>query len=101
MPIWLIHDVPCCGFYVVHEEMGNFLYASDTQYIREVFTGYWALNHILIEANYADWLLDPNAPNYAHVKEGHMRIDTTVEFLRANENPGLTSVMLCLSLIHI
>ena len=33
-PFDLIHDVPCCGFYIQHSDMGSMIYASDTEYIK-------------------------------------------------------------------
>lgn len=93
----LIHNVPCYGFFITHPEMGNLVYASDTEYIRNRFTGKYAPNHILVEANYDEDLLDRAAPNYAHVRQGHMSIQTAVEFLKANDNPKLMSV----TLIHL
>lgn len=95
MPVEMVHDVPCYGFYINHKDMGNLLYASDTEYIREVFTGVWALNHILVEANYADGLVPPDIPHRAHVLKGHMSLRTCLNFLDANNNDGLQNVVLC------
>lgn len=90
----LVHDVPCWGFFIAHPECGNILYASDTEYIKYRFAGKYALNHILVEANYDKELIDPDAPNREHVLTGHMSIQTAVEFLRANDNPELVNVVL-------
>lgn len=88
----LIHDVPCSGFLIVHLDMGRFLYASDTEYIKYRFD---QLNHILVEANYSASLIDPNAVNRNHVLTGHMELQTTLDFLRTNNNPELRNVILC------
>lgn len=90
----IVHDVPCYGFFISHKNFGNLLYASDTEYIRYRFNGEFALNHILVEANYEDELIDWSAPKYTHVKQGHMSIQTTIDFLKANDNPGLFNVVL-------
>lgn len=88
----LVHDVPCCGFLIVHPEMGRLLYASDTEYIKYRFD---RLNHILVEANYSAELIDPGAVNRNHVLMGHMGLQTALEFLQANRNQELRNVVLC------
>lgn len=88
----LVHDVPCCGFLIVHPDMGRFLYVSDTKYIKYRFD---RLNHILVEANYSMGLIDPNAANRSHVLTGHMELQTTIRFLQVNRNPELRNVILC------
>lgn len=88
----LVHDVPCCGFLIVHPDMGRFLYASDTEYIRYRFD---RLNHILVEANYSADLIDPDAVNRNHVLTGHMELQTTLKFLQVSNNSELQKVILC------
>ena len=88
----LIHDVPCCGFLITHPDMGRFLYASDTEYIKYRFD---RLAHILVEANYSADLIDPDAVNRNHVLTGHMELQTTLDFLQANNSPELRNVILC------
>lgn len=92
LPFDLMHDVPCFGFLIDHPEMGRLLYASDTEYIGYRFKH---LNHILVEANYSADLLDRYAANRTHVLKGHMELQTTLEFLRINDNPDLRNVILC------
>ena len=87
----LVHDVPCYGFYITHPEMGTLIYASDTEYIKYRFKD---VNHILVECNYDKRYLKSDAVNRSHVLEGHMELETTKEFLRVNNNPGLQNVVL-------
>lgn len=87
----LVHDVPCYGFYVSHTEMGNLIYASDTEYIKYRFKG---LNHILVEANYSKDLISDIPQKRRHVLTGHMEIDTTCEFIKANRSAALRNVIL-------
>lgn len=87
----LVHDVPCCGFLIWHPEAGNMLYASDTEYIKYRFKG---LNHILVECNYSKFLVPEDAVNRSHILTGHMELQTVLDFLKANKNPELRSVVL-------
>lgn len=87
----LIHDVPCYGFYVSHPDIGNLIYASDTEYIKYRFKG---LNHILVEANYSKDLISDIPQKRRHVLTGHMEIDTTCEFIKANRSAALLNVIL-------
>lgn len=88
----VVHDVPCCGFLITHPDMGRLVYVSDTEYVKYRFD---RLNHILVEANYSADLIDPDAVNRSHVLTGHMELQTTLDFLRANNNPELRNVVLC------
>lgn len=87
----LVHDVPCCGFYLFHEDIGSLVYASDTEYIKYRFKG---LNHILVEANYGKDLISDIPEKRRHVLTGHMEIEATCGFLKANRSPALRNVIL-------
>ena len=87
----LVHDVPCYGFYISHLDIENLIYASDTEYIKWRFS---KVNHILVEANYSKDLVSDMTEKRSHVLTGHMEIETTCEFLKANNNPGLRNVVL-------
>lgn len=87
----LVHDVPCHGFYIFHDEIGKLIYASDTEYIKYRFRN---LNHILVEANYSDDLIDNEADNREHVLRGHMSLKTATDFISTNDNPTLQNVVL-------
>lgn len=88
----LVHDVPCYGFLIIHPDMGRLVYITDTEYCKWKFAD---INHILIEANYSDTCMDTtNNPKRSHVLTGHMSIDTTVKFLRANQSPSLRNAVL-------
>lgn len=87
----LVHDVPCYGYYISEPSLGTLVYASDTEYIKYRFQG---LNHILVEANYSKDLVSDIPEKRRHVLTGHMEINTTCEFLKANNNPRLKNVVL-------
>ena len=57
LPFPVIHDVPCTGFLIQHEETGRILFFTDTYAMQYYFTG---INHWMIEANYADDILNRN-----------------------------------------
>lgn len=85
-------ECPCYGFYIQHPELGVLVYITDTELIKWGFHG---VNHFLVEANYAADLVDPGAVNRSHVLTGHMSIQTTLDFLAANNSPELMNVVLC------
>ena len=88
----LVHNVPCYGFMITHKEIGKFLYASDTEYIKYRFKN---LNHILVECNHETELVTEDAVNFEHALTGHMSLETCEEFVRVNDNPHLLNVTLC------
>jgi phosphoribosyl 1,2-cyclic phosphodiesterase len=57
IPFEVQHDVPTLGFLISHPESGNILFATDTYMLEYTFSG---LNHILIEDNYSDEILENN-----------------------------------------
>ena len=87
----LVHDVECYGFYIQHPDIGTLVYATDTEYIKYRFKN---LNHILVEANYSDDLIDNEAVNREHVLRGHMSLQTALDFISTNDNPNLRTVCL-------
>ena len=90
-PFSLVHDVECYGFYIQHTDIGTLVYATDTEYIKYRFKN---LNHILVEANYSDDLIDNEAINREHVLRGHMSLKTALDFIYTNDNPALRNVVL-------
>ena len=90
----LEHDVVNFGMFIKHESMGSLLFLTDTCYCKYSFAKQ-KVNHFLIEANYSMDLVDKDKPNYEHILQGHMSIDTTCKFLEVNNNPMLRNVILC------
>lgn len=96
MPV--CHDVPCVGFTIEHEDMGRMLFVTDTMMLEYRVPG---LNHILLEANYAEDILDAKIeagsvplsmkPRLIH---SHMEIETTKGILRANDLSGVNEIVL-------
>ncbi len=56
-PFEVPHDVPCNNYIIDHYATGRFLFLIDTYLCEYKFSG---LNHIIIEANYADDILEDN-----------------------------------------
>lgn len=81
----VVHDVPCVGYLIEHAEMGKMLFLTDTVASNVSSSN---LNHILIEANYSDEILDYNIENgitpasmRARLLNSHMEIKTTESVL--------------------
>lgn len=98
LPFPVAHDVPCVGFIIDHEEMGRLAFITDTMML-----GYKLprLNHIMIEANYADDILQRNidggivpASTRDRLLRSHMELRTAKEILRANDLSSVNEVVL-------
>lgn len=94
----MAHDVPCVGFIIDHEEMGRLFFATDTMMVEYRLPN---LNHILIEANYADEILQENIDNGivpAAMRErllrSHMELQTCKATLAANDLSGVNEIVL-------
>lgn len=55
MAIEVQHDCPCVAYLVEHEEMGKLLFVTDTMNFTYMVPN---LSHLMLEANYADDILD-------------------------------------------
>ena len=89
------HDnEPCVGYLIECPNHDRLLYATDCEYIRYSFKK-MNLNHILIECNYQQELVDRDLPNYEHKIRGHCSLDTCKEFIKVNATDSLQTVILC------
>lgn len=94
----VVHDVPCLGFIIEHEEMGKLLFITDTMMLEYRLP---KLNHIMLEANYEDAILQYNIDNGitpAGMRErllhSHMELQTTKNILRVNDISPVSEVVL-------
>ena len=87
-----VHNVPCVGYLIQHEEIGRMLYVTDTEYVPFRFKG---LSTMLIEMNYSDEYIDRNAVKFRHVLQGHLEKQTALDCIRANMNENLVHIILC------
>ena len=92
------HDVPCLGYIIEHEDMGRMLFVTDTMMLEYRVPG---LNHILVEANYAEDILDAKieagavpASMKPRLIHSHMEIDTCKGILRANDLSEVNEIVL-------
>lgn len=67
------------GFLIFHKELGKILFATDTYYLRNTFKD---VDHILIECNYSEEILDEIPPYRARVLKSHMSLETLKEALK-------------------
>lgn len=92
------HDVPCLGFVIEHKEMGRTLFITDTMMLEYRLP---KLNHIMLEANYADDILLQNIESGIvphsmkdRLLHSHMEIETTKGILRANDLSEVSDIIL-------
>ena len=92
------HDVPCVGFIIGHQEMGKLLFVTDTMMIEYKLP---TLNHIMIEANYSDKILQENidkgyipAVMRERLLQSHMEIETCKNVLRVNDLTSVNEIIL-------
>ena len=52
-------------------------------------------NHILVECNYQQGLVNQDLPNYVHKLKGHCSLETCKSFIAANKTNALRTVILC------
>lgn len=88
------------GFIIEHPEIGKLLFVTDTKYVPYSFESE-RLDHILVEANYSDEILDANTlegsidgKRAARVRDTHMSLKAACKLVRANETANLKTVVL-------
>lgn len=97
MGFYVPHDgCPNFGYLIQHEEMGRLLYLTDLEYCPYSFKNL-RVQHLLIESNYIEDLVNKEAENYAHQIRGHCSLDTCKGIVEANKTPDLRTV----TLIHL
>ena len=94
----VVHDVPCVGYIIEHEEMGRTLFVTDTMALECTFP---PMNHIMLEANYALDILDPKIESgrihpamRKRLIGSHMELETTKDILLASDLSACNEVVL-------
>lgn len=100
-PFSVSHDIPCLGFLITHSECGSVLFLTDTYTCDYTFKG---VNHILIEANYSDAILNANIDAgrmprsmIGRLLFSHMELEATKRIVSEHNSDSLKSI----TLIHL
>lgn len=89
----LIHDVPCFGFVIWHEDCGPIVFVTDTEYVPVTFQSIKP-ETLMIECSYQqEYLPEGNIKNDRQYST-HMEFETTKKCVLANENPSLRRIIL-------
>ena len=98
LPLPVAHDVPCVGFVIEHEEMGKLVFITDTMMLEYKLP---KLNHIMLEANYSDEILQGNIDDgivpvamRSRLLHSHMELETAKGILRSNDLSTVNEVVL-------
>ncbi len=98
VPFEVQHDIPCYGYLIDHSDTGRILFLTDTYLCEYVFPG---LNHILIQANYCDDILEENIlagiehpGKRERLLTSHMELKTTKAVLMAQDLSKVENIVL-------
>lgn len=98
LPLRAIHDVECQAFVIRHPDFGKLLFITDSVTLEYQLKG---LNHIMIEANYSDELLQQAIESGAthpamrpRLLASHMELQTTLRALQAQDLSKVQEVIL-------
>lgn len=80
--------------FLIEVDGQKILYLTDFEYCPYVFAKQ-KINHILIECNYQQELVDRDLPQYVHKIRGHCSLSTCKEFVKVNATNSLQTVILC------
>lgn len=97
-PFYVHHDVPCVGYIIQHSELGKLLFVTDTAAMGYKIDG---LTNIMIEANYADDIVDSNIENgnlsvamRNRLFGSHLSIDTAKRVLERQNLSQVENIIL-------
>jgi len=97
-PFTACHDVPCLGFLIKSDKIGSVLFLTDSFACPYKFKG---LNHILIECNFVESVLEENYRNglvHHMVRErvimSHMSLETATKYLISTDISDVYSITL-------
>lgn len=97
-PLPVKHDVPCVGYIIQHDDMGKLLFITDTITFDYLVPG---LTAVMIEANYADDILNENiarepkkAPQRYRLLNSHMEICETKRILAEQDLTAVENIIL-------
>ena len=92
------HDAPCLAYLIEHQDLGKLLFATDTMMLEYKISG---LQHIMIEANYADEVLGESiergytaAAMKSRLMTTHMELGTIKGFIKDNDLSSVSEIIL-------
>lgn len=98
LPFNAFHDIPCLGFFIRHDEMGNLLFLTDSFMTENIFEN---VNHMMIECNYSDEaLLKAIEAGYTHpsmrrrLMTTHMELKTAAKLINDNDLSQVYTILL-------
>ncbi|MFW5687508.1 MAG: MBL fold metallo-hydrolase [Bacteroidota bacterium] len=98
IPYEVAHDVTCYCYLIDHPQCGKILFLTDSYLCEYIFPG---LNHILIEANYADDILEENVlkgiehpAKRERLLTSHMELKSLKAFLKAQDLSSVHNIVL-------
>jgi len=89
----LVHDVPCYGFVIWHQDCGPIVFATDTEYIPVTFRGIKP-ETLMVECSYQTEYLPEGSIKNDRQYLTHMECETTRRCVLANQTPSLRHVVL-------
>lgn len=92
-PFELPHNGVLNAGFVIECEEQKILYMTDFEYCKYTFKKQ-KINHILIECNYQDELINSGLANYEHKVLGHCSLETCRKFIETNTTSSLINVIL-------
>ena len=92
----ILISCPNYGYLVQHEEMGKLLYMTDFEFCIYSFRK-MQVEHLVIECNYCEELVDNTEANYSHRLKGHCSLSTCKQFIKQNRTESLRTV----TLVHL
>lgn len=98
IPLSVEHDVTCMSYIIDHADMGRMLFTTDTMIFPYIVPN---LNHLLIEANYADDILECNIESgrmpivmRKRLLMSHMELETTKQILQEQDLTNVSNIVL-------
>ncbi|WP_039242622.1 MBL fold metallo-hydrolase [Clostridium botulinum] len=87
-------ECECLGYLIQHPKLGKILFATDTYYIKYQFEN---LDHILIECNYSEDIIEDLEPYQKRLFKSHMSLETLKDFLKSTDLQNTKDI----TLIHL
>lgn len=93
-----IHDVECYSYLIFHQEIGKFLFISDTNTFRYRIKD---VGYIAISINYINEILlenaldnDINRAHFDHITNYHMSLEAAEKVIAINDNANLRNIFI-------